>query len=232
MIKAIIFDFDSTLYNLLNKNKEDPKWVPPGWKSFVKKCLNYSLDAVGCKDKDAFAKKYHLEDMCDYFGIANGMLDEFGTNDPVVEFLDKEYFHISDENAIKFIENDFLKDLHKKYKIFIVSGSAPIHCKSYMQFANIDLNNFDGITCCVRKGEKVSKIGCYKDILKQENLKPNEVIVIGDNMRSDLLPGMELGMHVQQTKELHDIKETIQTIDTYTRIRSKKKENEQMELMP
>ena len=39
--------------------------------------------------------------MCDYFGIANGMLQEFGTNNPVVEFLDKEEFGDIDEISSK-----------------------------------------------------------------------------------------------------------------------------------
>lgn len=230
MIKAIIFDFDATLYNYFDKYYT----INSGWTGFISRCLDYSLNAVGYKDRDAFIKKYHLEDMCSYFRISNGMLDEFGTNQPVIDFLNKEYFHIPDESKIKFIDNEILKDLHKNYKLYIVSGSAPIHVKGYMKVGKIDVNNFDGIACCVRKNEKVSKVGCYKDVLIKENIKPSEVLVIGDSMTSDLFPGMELGMHVQQTKQLENIKQIIESIDAYTQTKPNKNvcKNTQPELVP
>ena len=42
MIKAIIFDFDATLYNYSGVYYSGPS----GWQNFISRCLNYSLDAV------------------------------------------------------------------------------------------------------------------------------------------------------------------------------------------
>ena len=53
MIKAIIFDFDATLYNYLGEYYANST----GWCDFIRNALDYCLDKIGCKDKEAFIKK-------------------------------------------------------------------------------------------------------------------------------------------------------------------------------
>lgn len=184
-IKAIIFDFDKTLY--FSNNLEEY------YANFIKKTIvtlgNYNeMEAqkimeewgfVGEKKTPSFAK------VCSNFGISKESWDAYRV---------ENFFEFDYDNA-DIVNNKTLETLSMHYPLFLVSNEVKqnlitkaqklgIH---YTLFQEIFAPNVDTLNTYPTKKE------VYANIIKSLNIQPNEIFSVGDRLLVDVQPMLELG---------------------------------------
>ena len=83
-----------------------------------------------------------------------------------------------------------LKELQGNHNLVIVSTGDEKQQRLKLKKANIDSALFHTIIVC----EGYNKKAHYKNLMKEFNCNPREVLVCGDKFETDLLPAKELGM--------------------------------------
>ena len=90
------------------------------------------------------------------------------------------------------ISNEELKKFKKDYKLYIVSNSVMSNILSVAKYFDIDLSLFEEVlTNDYTHG--VDKRFYYEQIIKKEKISPAELLVLGDDKFTDLIPAEELG---------------------------------------
>ena len=82
-----------------------------------------------------------------------------------------------------------------------MSNSELDKIETFAKTKHFDLSMFDDIIINEFQAENLSKESYYKKIMEQNNLAPNQILVIGDNYKNDLRPAKKLGMHVFKCEE-------------------------------
>lgn len=179
-IKVIVFDFDNTLYigDIWTNLKE---YMLERLESFLDKeeaerILNESMELSGGKVKNdtiAFLVKqngYEPKKLSD--SIANNI-----------------YLH---PNKVEVISNEFLKKLSEIYRLYCVSMSDQNYLKFYFEKYKIDTKYFNGIYSANFLLKDSSKTPILKEIIKKENISPEELLMIGDSFSHDIEPAKKL----------------------------------------
>ncbi|MGN0960609.1 MAG: HAD family hydrolase [Christensenellales bacterium] len=179
-IKAIIFDFDDTLY-------EGNVWTY--WDDYVRKFVEYAFNNV-----DEFFKEHPNTHNCNSSLLARILLKEKGSAKDIYNFMWNNIIEL-DLKDIKIIDNNRLKKLKEEYKLFIVSNSVLNYLELYMKKFNIDKDNFVDILDNLYDNDDLTKKKRYKEILTKYNLSPENVLVLGDSYENDILPAIELNMY-------------------------------------
>lgn len=196
-IKLVIFDFDDTLY-------EGENWQ--NWDKYIKK-MTYSFydNKEQCEE---FAKKYKIFEGCTNQYMAKCLTNEFGSTQKLVDFMSNVLYELDVEN-LKVIENDFLAKLSKKAKLAIVSNSSKNYLHHYLKRFNIDESLFEYILQNEYDVNNYTKGLKYTFLINQLNLKPDEILVVGDNYITDIAPALELGINAVHTSNLADVKNAV-----------------------
>lgn len=189
MIKVVIFDFDDTIYT-------GKTW--DNWPDFLFKYLRKVLK----KDFESFCKKYEIK-------------KDVNTRD-VVLWLDKEGYDVKKFNKlyqtmlckhspnVKVLPDEFFKKLSEKYPLYMVSMSPQRYLKYYTKKYKVNRKYFKELQSLNFLGEVKSKSVNYIDIMKKENVSAEEVLVVGDNYKHDIVPAIELGINVIHFKGDHN----------------------------
>lgn len=90
---------------------------------------------------------------------------------------------------------------NKNGKMIIVSNNTLQGINTFARYHNIDLELFDEILVNKYPAEDFSKKHLYEEVLKKYGFSPCEVLVIGNNFKSDLLPAKSLKMHTFLCKD-------------------------------
>ena len=194
MIKVIIFDFDNTLYN-------GDVWQ--NWDGYINTFLDEYFKKE--KEKQIFLNK-HLADanFLDERYICNGLIREVGTAEPMINYLINNPYEYTGKNVM-FVKNDFLKELSKDFHLYIVSNTPSNTIKIALKKYGIDSNLFKDILFNPAEKLDSTKKDKYQKIMNAENVKTNEVIVVGDSFNSDIKPALELDMQHLLVGSLDDI---------------------------
>ncbi|MDX4038258.1 HAD family hydrolase, partial [Aliarcobacter skirrowii] len=169
MIKNIIFDFDGVILDS----------VPTKTEGFKKLFQNFSTDAVNKLvlyhelngGKSRYVKiKYFF----------NELLHKNISEQEILEYANK-YSEITKEELTnpKYIIEDtlnFIKRNHKKYEMHIASGADEEDLKYIC--GKLDLNKY----FLSINGSPLTKSKVVKNILKSNNYKEKETILIGDSI--------------------------------------------------
>jgi len=197
-VKVIIFDFDDTLYN-------GKVWgnLPIYMKTFLLKQFNNDKEKT-----DAFVQKYSI-DKQNYFAqtIANSLISEFGSAKSFADYQTTNIYPLQ-ATDLKFVDENFLKQLALKFPIYIVTNSSFNFCTKLLKENNIDTNIFKGIYSNQFEADDPTKKRYYEQIIEKEKVKATDVLVVGDNFVNDLMPAIELGcktFFVQTLDELYAI---------------------------
>jgi phosphoglycolate phosphatase-like HAD superfamily hydrolase len=180
--KVIIFDFDGTLY------------FPEAW-------LNLDLPFGNAIEKylGRNARDYILALSHGRHSTTGGLLKKHNIAfDEFCEFLKEEYVRHAkfDSSAVSYIWNkEHLQKLAKTHKLYIVTGNYVHFVEQLLDDYKLPKNIFTRIISVKRdtllgktKGDTYAQIG------KENNLKPNEMLVIGNEYRFDLEPAELLGI--------------------------------------
>ena len=194
MENVVIFDFDNTLYNGNVWNN---------WDNYITKFLNeYFKNDV---EKENFLKKYVSNaSFLDERRICKGFIEEYGSSKPMIDYLIENPYEYNGDN-VKFISNEFLELLSKKYSLYIVSNTPSETIKIALKKYNINPNIFKDILFNPQEKLDSSKKEKYQKIMQIEKVKNTNIIVVGDSFSSDIEPAIQLDMHYLQVNSIDDI---------------------------
>ncbi|MGD9901270.1 MAG: HAD family hydrolase [Spirochaetales bacterium] len=201
-IKAIIFDFDKTLY--FSKDLDDyyTKFI----KDTIVKLGGYNEEEalkimeeygfIGDKKRPSFAKT------CCNFGISKESWDAYRI---------ENFFEFDYENA-DVVSNATLQRLAQKYPLFLVSNEVKKNLITKANKLNIELSHFSNIFApdATEIDTYPTKKEIYKLIGDNLNLTYNSLFAIGDRLLVDVQPLLELGgsgiiiTHPDQINEICD----------------------------
>ena len=200
MIKTIIFDFDNTLYENATWDKSDGYCM-----NLLKRVTNLSEKEVvkkfneyGIKAEDIFADKA-VDFLFKFKNTAKDLVKELQTN----------IYNFEVENT-RFVNGKLIDELAKNYNLYITSYSAKEYCVYYLKKYGINYRLFKGIYQNKFYKYDTSKYPIYKHILKRENIKSSEILVVGDSKAKDLKPAEKLGF---KTKQVYCLNDTIKIIE-------------------
>lgn len=194
MLKVIIFDFDGTLYN---------GWVWDGWQDYINKFLNSYFKSE--KEKNEFLKEYvQGYEYLDERAICEGLIQKIGTAKPMLDYLENEFYPYHSPD-LQYISVDFLKELSKKYHLYIVSNTPDKSVKIHLKNNNIDENLFKEVIYNKCDSLNASKKAKFEEIMKKENAEPSEILVVGDTYSIDIEPAKMLKMNTLYVRTLQDI---------------------------
>ncbi len=172
-IKVVIFDFDDTLYSGVD-------WTP--WNEFCVKALNYFFKNENFNDIKDLSDEYIVKKLIENKKNVNVWLDYREHNECPVDL-----------SNCKVTSNSTLSKFAEKYKIYIVSNSTLKEINETSKQLNIDLSLFSGIYINKFENGQTSKKFIYQEIIQKENIKPEELFVIGNSEKNDISPAIEIG---------------------------------------
>ncbi len=183
MIKTIVFDFDDTLYvgDVWGK-----KWFA-FFENFVQFVVNNKSDYQEIIKKHELWKSLKVRDIC-----IMAEKEGFGHR-RFKKFLKYNiYEHATKE--VKVINADLLKELSKYYHLYVVSLSAQNYLKHYTKLYGIDEKCFKKMYSVDLCAKDKSKSVLLKKIMKKEKCLPEEMLMIGDSLSSDIEPAKQLSI--------------------------------------
>jgi len=209
MIKAIIFDFWNTLgYDKSNKNPivEIAKTL-----NLMDRKVWYRPIEEGMMTKAFKSKKEAFLNLCKTTGVK--------PNEKLIRKLIKSYgpdkFNLFSDTI------PTLKKLKKRFKLIIISNTECFFAKEFYR-TNFD-KYFDFVIFSCYTGIIKPDKRIFQMVLKKFGLPPEEVLVIGDNFKDDILPALRLGMEgvlikrktsfALSWKETHEYDKTIYTLE-------------------
>ena len=208
MIKVIVFDADNTLYKVNAKNAYEKMFEFLSKKTGVEKALlkekwEKILSKVKhSKNPEKRTREYSL----------NLLLKEFGIQTPEREIIEKAlkiFWSTVAEELKPLIDKREVENLSKKYTLVIASDEfrKPLEIKLSAVFGDWRKYFRFLITPEDAREMKPSQ-KYYRIVLEKLNVKPKEVLVVGDSLHRDLLPAKEMGM---KTATLDEIEEYVKS---------------------
>ncbi|MDO8141436.1 MAG: HAD-IA family hydrolase [Candidatus Brocadiales bacterium] len=185
-IKAIIFDLDDTLYDCSGT------LVVQGRKKVAKTIARL----INSSEEEAYLLQLQMEEK---YGVKANIYEKIVThyhlpNSCARELLE-EFVHVEISNIILFpdVIGTLMHLKSQGYKLILVtSGDKQIQEKKIGALGLND-NYFDDILIADRNKDQ-AKTGCFKHIMQQYNLKPEEIICVGDKIDDELTAGKTLGI--------------------------------------
>ena len=192
--QIIIFDFDGTLYSGNDMFSKIPEFVNQNKRKMLPNITDEQYAQI-VKENPTWADAWYGNDLAKHVYMFKDKYPEM--NISIKDFLDWEASCIEPVtiNKNETVDPIFLKDLCKKYPVYIVSNSLSNHIKFYMKELNISYSWFKGVYSNKFMLKDMTKKPYYTKIIEREKCKPNEVYVFGDSNKSDIVPAKELGMN-------------------------------------
>lgn len=192
MIKAFIFDYDDTLYYGVNWDywyKLKNNFFFNHFKYLGNEQIEEILRENNCLNEptklDIFAITVKIEGSCKSW----------------LDFRESLKFNYEARKNAIAVPNEELLKFATAGKCYIVTNSSKKVLIENSKFLNIDLSLFDHIYFNDFQNPKdLSKTKYYLKIMNDNNLRPEEIVVIGDSYRVDLQPAENLGMKIYKCK--------------------------------
>jgi FMN phosphatase YigB (HAD superfamily) len=199
-IKVIIFDFDETMYY--------SSTIRDFYINFIKKTIMtlsskseeetlILMKEVGFTKENKASPSFSSS--CGRFGITKQQWDDYRIDN---------FFEI-DYATAEVIDGKLLKNLSEKFPLYIVTNEIYKNLLIKAKNMNINLDFFKKLYAPSPEqlGNYFTKKQIYEEIIKNEGVKSNEVLVIGDRIKVDVNPVLELGGNGLIVKHPNEIKE-------------------------
>lgn len=185
MIKTIIFDFDCMIYvgNNGDNKSNDRRLVE---ECFGKGVYEYFVERYGVNKKDIKG----IVEICRDEGMDFKKLAK--------AFTDKPFIHTI-KDKLELLPNEFFQKLSKSYNLYVASMLQMNYLNHYFDLYDIDKTCFKELLC-MDLINHTSKADLFEIIMKKENCKPDEMLMIGDNFFHDIQPALDLGMNALHFK--------------------------------
>lgn len=195
-IKCVILDFDNTLYSYGNWDDEHRLY-----EKFLEQ-ENFLPEINGGEEKLKYMRSlypnYHLVQTMYAFMHDNNIDDK-----PFREFNDKNISNIITDEIV-FIDPKVIEELAKSYKVYVISDSQISYLNYYLEYAGVKLSNFTGILSNEYNDEGYTKIPMMKKVLKETGFKPDEIVMVGDNPKTDIAPAKLVGLQTHLVEFVSD----------------------------
>lgn len=188
-IKVVVFDFDDTLYSGID-------WSP--WGDYILIGLNEVLKDNENKDKIiSQVTSSSLNDV-----DIHTILKENNVDSKLFLTYRQNNLCKLDYHSCKVTDNQTIKAFAEKYTLYIVSNSTKNDIINTSKMLGLDLSPFKDIVCndynLPAKELRDSKKYLYKQIIESENIAPSQMFIIGNSMKSDINPALQIGAKGQQ----------------------------------
>ena len=183
MIKTVIFDFDSTLY-------VGDVWE--NWIEHLKKLYKYIVN-----DDEKLKKILEKYDLKKYNSTLDAEIIAEKENlslRRLKKFL-KEKLYVHSTNDVKVIDSNFIKELKKHCHLYVISISGQEYLKHYFDLYHLDKKDFKKIYSLDLYAKDKTKGLLMKKIMKKEKCSPEETVMIGDNLETDIKPAQKLNLN-------------------------------------
>ena len=170
-IVAIVFDFDDTLYQGAD------------WTNWEKYCLHAARKLTGKNLRNIGSGEQVVQAL-----VKHGL-------DPDLwrEYREKNPFPIKNPQEIQVIKNNDLRKLSKRYSLFIATNSTIPEVYDVCKQLKINPKWFKGIYSNRYEKDDLTKFTTYKQIAKEADLYPYEMMVVGNSFDCDILPAQNFG---------------------------------------
>ena len=193
-IKLTIFDFRDTLVWDMKKDnhrKLNLQWFNQHFSNLTQNQRNQLLKKYGCGLNGEGLSS----------NINKILFDVEGSNASYLIFRE---FVKTNKNYMrgKKISNQELQKFKQLGKIYIVSNYKQGDLLAALEYNNFDESMFEEIISNdLSKPENLDKFKIYQEIMQKSNLKPNQILVVGNNFKHDLQSAKKLGMHYYLVKD-------------------------------
>lgn len=193
-IKLTIFDFRDTLVWDMKKDnhrKLNLQWFNQHFSNLTQNQRNQLLKKYGCGLNGEGLSS----------NINKMLFDVEGSNASYLIFRE---FVKTNKNYMrgKKISNQELQKFKQLGKIYIVSNYKQGDLLAALEYNNFDESMFEEIISNdLSKPENLDKRKIYQEIMQKSNLKPNQILVVGNNFKHDLQSAKKLGMHYYLVKD-------------------------------
>lgn len=193
-IKLTIFDFRDTLVWDMKKDnhrKLNLQWFNQHFSNLTQNQRNQLLKKYGCGLNGEGLSS----------NINKMLFDVEGSNASYLIFRE---FVKTNKNYMrgKKISNQELQKFKQLGKIYIVSNYKQGDLLAALEYNNFDESMFEEIISNdLSKLENLDKFKIYQEIMQKSNLKPNQILVVGNNFKHDLQSAKKLGMHYYLVKD-------------------------------
>lgn len=195
MIEALLFDFNGTL-DLIQEERVraledvieeiDPKTPPERYRELTEEVL-VSIERIDVKDPSKPMSEIVSQALKE---TVDGELNE-GDSEDLYEIYEES------RKVYRDIEGSFVEvveELAEKYRLFILSHARREDIENLLGKKNL-LEYFENVYITREYGLRKPDTEIYKKILDEENLQPEECVMIGDDSLLDLLPAKVAGLH-------------------------------------
>ncbi|VVB88578.1 Phosphoglycolate phosphatase [uncultured archaeon] len=213
MIKAIIFDFDGVIVESAQVKTEAFRKLFSKWPNKVDEIVSYHIKNMGVSRYVKF--KYFYENILKV-PYSQEISSELGR-----QFSDIVLDEIKKAPLVKGMK-EFLNNDHKKYLLFIASGTPQEELDDIIYFKGLS-KYFISVF-----GTPATKTEIVNNILKEYNLEKDKVVFIGD-AESDKRAAEETGIHfiLRVTPEnIYLIDSNVPKIHDFIQLKDKIKEIE------
>lgn len=204
-VKVIIFDFDETMYYSPNIRNDHLHFIKKTIMRLGKKSEKQAEKLMRDTGFTAENKKGgSFSSQLSVFGIEKKDWDDYRT---------KNYYGPAPSET-EIVPNFLYKKLSKVFSTYIVSNEIMSNLKEKALKNNIDLTAFKEIYA--PKPEEAScypvKKELYKIIQDREEVKFDEILVVGDRLKVDIVPMLELGGSGVLVKNVQEVSELIEQL--------------------
>lgn len=181
MIKAIVFDFDDTLY-------VGDVWR--GWKEYIHENLKKVLKTdENCEN---FLKKHNFSEKPSSTEIFIALEEQGSSAKKLAKLISKNLYHHTADPQI--FPREILEKLSGVASLYIVSKAEKNYLNFYIEKYGINKKYFKKIYSVNPLKRDKTKGPLYQKILKRENGNADQILVVGDDLNADIAPAQALGM--------------------------------------
>lgn len=192
-IKCVVLDFDNTMYSYGEWANED---------ILTERFLHEQNLLPGIENKVEYLSKLYPQYHIIQFVFA--YLHDNNIDDSTFRKFNNENISEIRKPETVFIKPEIIKEISKKYKLFMISDSFKSYLLYYLDYAKINKDWFDDILQNQYDDEGYTKIPMMKTVLEQTGLKPEEIVMVGDSEKSDILPAKIVGFQTYHVKDVFD----------------------------
>ncbi|MCM1042873.1 MAG: HAD hydrolase-like protein [Corallococcus sp.] len=185
-VEVIIFDFDETLYSC--------NGLRSCYFAHIRRALK---NILGLDERQAAAlmEKYGFVTDNPNAPSFNSTVEKMGISKETWRQYREDNVMQLDYDTLKCVDNGILKQLSHKRRLYIVSNEIMKHLVYKAEHMGLDLAPFTQVLCAFAEGSRFQgdKKDAYQEILAKEGIPAEKVLVIGDRIKVDLQPIIDMG---------------------------------------
>lgn len=201
-IKVVVFDYDLTLYNIT------PEYYNV-WDDYTNKMLPAIFGQVSQVEFQNLVEAFEIKPPHTVEKVARACLYQFGTAEPLLNYMFNNPYE-QDYKNMRYVGSNTMCEFANNATLYIVSNAPSNNIERQLNtIAGIDSKLFKGIFTNEHKPCCPDKSYILKQILKIENINPQEMLVVGDSFFSDILPAQKIGAKTYQINEKNNLEKLL-----------------------